>query len=125
LGLAEDRNGLEIFQGGKDIYLEFAKIITEKSDDAVGEYRKVAKVIVLARIIRQNTKNLVTQAFQPVQKTLCFFELFITILYFNGLSYISKTSCIRWVRAFKWGNRISHSTETHGCRNQFVIGAGR
>ena len=47
LGLARDKNGLEIFQARKDIYLEIAKIITEKSDGEVGEYRKAAKEIVL------------------------------------------------------------------------------
>jgi DNA polymerase I-like protein with 3'-5' exonuclease and polymerase domains len=47
LGLAQDKNGLAIFQAQKDIYLEFAKFITGKSGDEVGEYRKVAKGIVL------------------------------------------------------------------------------
>jgi hypothetical protein len=40
----------------------------------------------------QEAKNLVAQAFQPVQKTLCFLGLFILIIYFNGLSCILKSS---------------------------------
>jgi hypothetical protein len=46
----------------------------------------------LARIIHQNAKNLEAQAFQTVQKTLCFFGLSIILRDFKELSYISKTS---------------------------------
>ena len=41
----------------------------------------------------QTAKNLVAQAFQPVQKTLCFSGLFNLLLYFSRLCHISKSSC--------------------------------
>lgn len=47
LGLSRDKHGLAIFKGGKDIYREFAGVITGKSEGEVGEFRKVSKGIVL------------------------------------------------------------------------------
>jgi DNA polymerase I len=47
LGLSQDKHGLAIFQSGKDIYREFAGVITGKSEGEVGEFRKVSKGIVL------------------------------------------------------------------------------
>jgi hypothetical protein len=46
----------------------------------------------LGRIIHRAAKNLVAQAFQPVQKTLCFFGLLNLIKYIIALSSFLKSS---------------------------------
>jgi len=45
--LADDKNCLDIFKSGKDLYLEVAKLITGRPADECGDFRKIAKLIVL------------------------------------------------------------------------------
>jgi len=54
--------------------------------------RGIWQALPLTRIIRHAAKELVVQAFQPVQKTLCFFLVFILPLYFSKLVHVLKSS---------------------------------
>ena len=48
--LAEDQNALEIFQDGKDLYLEVAKIMKDGTEEDHRNFRKRAKIIFLGQI---------------------------------------------------------------------------